>query len=105
MHFNNILYKTNLSLCNMVGEMRASYQIWLVSRHGEAPLPARVLQLLFLHPGEVGDGDRWGRHHGTLCGCASNVGFGDGRARTGFLNHILIKRNVMVIFSTVDYKY
>ena len=47
--------------------MRASYQIWLVSRHGEAPLPARVLQLLFLHPREVGyDGPRWGRHHGTL---------------------------------------
>ena len=60
----------------MMGEMRASYQIWLVSRHGEAPLPARVLQLLFLHPREVGDdGDRCGRHHGTL-------GFGtDGRTR------------------------
>lgn len=37
-------------------ETQLGYQIWLVSRHREAPLPARVLQLLLLHPGEVGDG-------------------------------------------------
>ena len=46
--------------------MRASYQVWLVSRHGEAPLPARVLQLLLLHPGEVGDRHRRGSHHATM---------------------------------------
>ena len=47
-------------------KMRASYQIWLVSRHGEAPLPARVLQLLLLHPREVGDRHRWGSHHAAI---------------------------------------
>ena len=52
--------------CKTTLKMRASYQIWLVSRHGEAPLPARVLQLLLLHPGEVGDRHRWGRHRATL---------------------------------------
>ena len=59
---------TNLTSysCKTTLKMGASYQIWLVSRHGEAPLPARVLQLLLLHPREVGDRHRWGSHHAAI---------------------------------------